>query len=200
MSEPSAFDSASTPYDISTVDLTDDRYEVKQSVIRNKYVVRDSAGSVVLRGKQKLFKLKEEFPFVTGDGDDAFNVKAGGIMDIAGNYTITDAGTGEAVVVLDEDLSLFVENWTIRDPDTGEVLATIRSKNKLLSALRHLVSLANLVPNKYEIFDSDGAHVGNIDGAFSLRDAYTVSIDDASTVPKEAVLAAACILDALENK
>ena len=200
MSEPSRFDSAPPPYDISTVDLTDDHYEVKQSVIRNKYVVRDSAGSVVLRGKQKLFKLKEEFPFVTGDGSDAFSVKAGGIMDIAGNYTITDAGTGEDVVVLDEDFSLFVENWTIRDPDTGEALATIRSKNKLLSALRHLVSLANLVPNKYEIFDSDGAHVGNIDGAFSLRDTYTVSIDDASNVPREAVLAAACILDALENQ
>ena len=200
MSEPSTIDSASSAYEISTVDLTDDRYEVKQSVIRNKYAVRDSAGEVVLRGKQKMFKMKEEFPFVTGDGDDAFSVKAGGIMDIAGNYTITDAGTGEDVVVLDEDFSLFTENWTIRDPGTGEALATIQSKNKLLSALRHMVSVANLFPNKYEIFDADGDHVGNIDGKFSLRDAYTVTIDDASNVPKEAVLAAACILDALENE
>jgi len=187
-------------YDISTVDLDDDRYEVKQSMIRNKYVVRDSAGDVVLRGKQKMFKMKEEFPFVTGDDEDAFSVKAGSIMDIAGNYTITDSGTGEDVVVLDEDYSLFVENWTIRDPDTGEALATIKSKNKLLSALRHLFSAANLVPNKYEIFDANGGHVGDIEGKFSMRDAYTVTIDDASDVPKEAVIAAACILDALENK
>ena len=200
MSEPSMFPSESTPYDISTVDLNDDRYEVKQSVIRNKYVVRDSAGDVVLRGKQKMFKLKEEFPFVTGDDDDAFTVKAGGIMDVAGNYAIIDAGTGEEIVVLDEDFSLFVENWTIRDPDTGEALATIRSKNKLVSALRHLVAVANLVPNKYEIFDADGDHVGDIEGKFSLRDAYTVTIDDASDVPKEAVIASACVLDALENK
>jgi uncharacterized protein YxjI len=200
MSEPSTFESASTTYGISTVALDDDRYEVKQSVIRNKYVVRDSAGNVVLRGKQKMFKMKEEFPFVTGDDEDAFTVKAGGIMDIAGNYVITDAGTGEDVVVLDEDFSLFVENWTIRDPDSGEPLATIRSKNKLLSALRHLVDIANLVPNKYEIFDANGDHVGDIEGKFSLRDTYTVSIDDASNVPKEAVIAAACILDALENK
>jgi uncharacterized protein YxjI len=200
MSEPSTFESASTPYGISTVALDDDRYEVKQSVIRNKYVVRDSAGNVVLRGKQKMFKMKEEFPFVTGDDEDAFTVKAGGIMDIAGNYVITDAGTGEDVVVLDEDFSLFVENWTIRDPDSGEPLATIRSKNKLLSALRHLVDIANLVPNKYEIFDANGDHVGDIEGKFSIRDTYTVSIDDASNVPKEAVIAAACILDALENK
>jgi len=119
MSQPSGFESESSAYDISTVNLDDDRYEVTQSVVRNKYAVRDSAGNVVLRGKQKMFKLKEEFPFVTGDDDDAFSVKAGGIMDIAGNYAITDAGTGEEVVVLDEDYSLLAENWTIRDPDTG---------------------------------------------------------------------------------
>jgi uncharacterized protein YxjI len=200
MSEDSVFPSDSDAYDISTVDLSDDRYEVKQSAIRNKYTVRDSAGNVVLRGKQKMFKLKEEFPFVTGDDEDAFSVKAGGIMDIAGNYAITDAGTGEEVVVLDEDYSLFMENWTVRDPETGEALATIRSKNKLLSALRHLVGAANLIPNKYEIFDADGGHVGDIEGQFSLRDTYTVTIDDASDVPKEAVVAAACILDALENQ
>ena len=200
MSEHSVFPSDSDAYDISTVDLSDDRYEVQQSLVRNKYAVRDSAGDVVLRGKQKLFKLKEEFPFVTGDDEDAFSVKAGKVLDIAGNYAIVDAGTGEEVVVLDEDYSLFVENWTIRDPDSGEALATIKSKNKLLSGIRHLVSVANLIPNKYEIFDADGGHVGDIEGQFSMRDAYTVTIDDASDVPKEAVIAAACILDALENK
>ena len=197
---PSASDSESGKYDISTVDLSDDSYEVTQSLVRNKYAVRDSAGNVVLRGKQKMFKLKEEFPFVTGDDEDAFSVKAGGIVDVGGNYAIVDAGTGEEVVVLDEDYSLFVENWTVRDPETGEALATIKSKNKLLSGLRHLVSVANLIPNKYEIFDADGGHVGDIEGQFSMRDAYTVSIDDASDVPKEAVIAAACILDALENQ
>ena len=197
---PSESDSESSAYDISTVALDGDRYEVKQSLVRNKYTVRDAAGDVVLRGKQKMFKLKEEFPFVTGDGEDAFSVKAGGIVDIGGNYAIVDAGTDEEVVVLDEDYSIFVENWTIRDPETGEALATIRSKNKLLSALRHLVSVANLIPNKYEIFDADGDHVGDIEGKFSMRDAYTVTIDDASDVPKEAVVAAACVLDALENQ
>ncbi|WP_132058755.1 LURP-one-related/scramblase family protein [Halorussus amylolyticus] len=200
MAEPSPFDPESSKYNISTVELDDDSYEVKQSAIRNKYAVRDSNGDVVLRGKQKLFKMKEEFPFVTGDDREAFTVKAGGILDVAGNYTITDAGTGEEIVVLDEDFSLFVENWTIRDPDTGDALATIHSKGKVLSALRHLVSIANIFPNKYEILDADGNHVGDIDGQFSLRDTYTVSIDDASNVPKEAVVAAACILDALENQ
>ncbi len=198
MSEPST--STSGDYTISTLDLDDDRYDVKQSAIRNKYKVRDSAGEVVLRGKQELFNLKEAFPFVTGDDEDAFEVTAGGIVDIAGTYTLRDPGTDEDVVVLDEELSMFVEHWTIRDPDTGEALAMIDSKSKLLSALRHLFSVANLVPNKYEIFDADGNHVGDIEGKVSLRDAYTVTIDDAEGVPKEAVIASACILDALENK
>ncbi len=195
----STIESSMGEYEISTIDLTDDRYEVKQSIIRNKYAVSDSTDTVVLRGKQKMFKMKEEFPFVTGDGEEAFTVKAGGILDVAGNYAITDAGTGEEVVVLDEDFSLFVENWTIRDPDTGAALATIRSKSKLNSVLRHLSTIANLIPNKYEIFDANDQHVGDIRGQFSLRDTYTVTIDDASSVPREAVIAAACVLDALEN-
>jgi uncharacterized protein YxjI len=187
-------------YGIDALDLSDDEYEVKQALIRNKYAVRDSNGEVVLRAKQKMLKMKEEFPFVTGDDEPAFTVKAGGILDVAGNYTITDDTTDEEVVALDEDLSLFVEHWTIRDPDSGDVLATIESKSKVLSALRHLISVANLFPNKYEIFDADGSHVGDIEGQFSLKDTYTVTIDDASSVPKEAVVATACVLDALENQ
>jgi len=186
-------------YDISTLDLSGDRYEVQQSLVRNKYSVTDDSGTVVLRGKQKMFKMKEEFPFVDGDGKDAFSVKAGGILDVAGNYAIVDSGTGEEVVVLDEDWSLFAENWTIRDPNTGESLATIESKSAVMEVLRDFVGLANLIPNKYEIKDQQGGHVGSIDGQFGLRDTYTVTIDDASDVPREAVIAAACVIDALEN-
>jgi len=197
---PSTDESSSEAYEFSRISLNDDEYEVKQPAVRNKYVVRDSRERVVLRGKQKMFKMKEEFPFVTDDDEEVFTVKAGGIMDVAGNYSIRDAETDEEVVVLDEDLSLFVETWTIRDPEGGDTLATIESKNKVLEGLRSVISVANLIPNKYEIFDADGAHVGDITGQFSLRDTYTVSIDNASNVPREAVVAAACVLDALENE
>jgi len=121
-------------------------------------------------------------------------------VDVAGTYTLVDDGTDQAVVVLDETFSLFTEQWTIRAPETEAPLATIESKSPLLAAARHLVSAANVVPNAYEICDPTGAHVGSIDGQFSLRDTYTVIIDDASGVPREAVVAAACVLDALENR
>ena len=196
MTDPSTTDA----YRLSTVDLDDTTYEIVQSGIRNAYTVRDSTDTVVLQTTQKLLRLKEEFPFRTGDEEPAFTVKAGGIVDVAGTYTLVDDGTDEAVVVLDEAFSLFTEQWTIRDPETEAPLATIESKNAVLTAARHLVSLANVIPNAYEIRDPTGAHVGSIDGQFSLRDTYTVTIDDASGVPREAVVATACVLDALENK
>ena len=55
---------------IEGIELTDDHYTVVQSLIRNKYRAEDSAGNVVLRGKQKMLKMKEEFPFVDSDGEE----------------------------------------------------------------------------------------------------------------------------------
>lgn len=187
-------------YDIHNVDLSDDHYMIEQSLIRNKYKLTDKDDNTVLRGKQGMFKMKEEFPFVNGDGEEAFTVKAQGIMDVAGNYTLFDAESDDAVVVLDEDLSFLTEKWRIRDPETEEVLASIRSKNKVLSALRHLSDLANIAPNKYEIFDANDRKVGEVAGELSLRDTYKVTIDRSSDVPREAVMAVACVIDALENK
>lgn len=187
-------------YGITNINLNDESYTIKQSLVRNKYKLSDSDGNVVLRGKQGMFKMKEKFPFVTPDGTDAFTVTAENILDVAGSYTLVDAATQDEVVVLDEDFSLFVETWEIRDPDTGESLATIKSKNKLLAAARHVSELANIAPNKYEIFSPDGDKVGEIAGQLSLKDTYEVRLRKSDGIPTEAVMASACIIDALENK
>jgi uncharacterized protein YxjI len=184
---------------LAGIDFPDDEYTVVQSLIRNKYKAMDSAGTVVLRGKQKMFKLKEEFPFVDGDGNPAFTVKAGGILDVAGNYVLTDDETGDPVVVLDKNWTFFTDRWKLRDPDTEALVATIQSKSKIVSALRHLIGVFQILPHKYEILDADGDHVGSIDGKFSLKDTYVVRVDDASDVPKEAVVAGAMVIDAIEG-
>jgi hypothetical protein len=56
-----------------------------------------------------------------------------------------------------------------------------------------------LIPHKYEISDADGNHVGNIEGQFSIKDRYEITIDDASNVPKEAVVAGAMVIDAIQG-
>ena len=189
-------------YDVPGVDLTEDRYEVTQSLVRNRYEATDPAGGVVLRGRQKLFRMREEFPFTDGDGETAFTVKAGGVLDIAGDYSIVDPATDEPVVVLDNQWTLLADHWKIRDPEDGALLAEIQSTSTLVMLLRHLPYVGaafSLLPHHYDITDADGDRVGAIEGQLSLRDRYVVSIEDAGAVPREAVTAAAMVIDAIEG-
>jgi len=187
-------------YDISGIELQDDEYTVVQGVIRNKYKALDAAGDTVLRGKQELFRLKEKFPFVDGDGEEVFTVTASSVVDIAGDYVLTDAETDEPVVVLDNDFSLLQDTWTVRDPETNEALAEIDSRGAVFTLARNLLPFGELIPHKYEITDPQDAHVGSIDGQYTLlKDTYEVTIDDASSVPKEPIIAAAMVIDAIQG-
>jgi len=187
-------------YDISGIELTDDSYTVIQGVIRNKYKALDDTGETVLRGKQELFKLKEKFPFVDGDDEEVFTVTASSIIDIAGDYILADAETDDPVVILDNDFSMLQDTWTIRDPETNEALAEITSRGAAVTLARNLLPFGEVIPHKYEITDPQDAHVGDIDGQFTLlKDTYEVTIDDASSVPKEPVVAAAMVIDAIQG-
>jgi uncharacterized protein YxjI len=64
-------------------------------LVRNKYKATDRTGQTVIRGKQKMLKMKEEFPFVDPQGNEVFTVKAAGVIDVAGNYAIIDSATGK---------------------------------------------------------------------------------------------------------
>ncbi|MFC6786822.1 LURP-one-related/scramblase family protein [Halobaculum halobium] len=186
-------------YDIAGIDLADDSYTVVQSLVRNKYRAEDAAGNVVLRGKQKLFKLKEEFPFVDADGTEVFSVKATGMLDVAGNYVLRDSQTGDDVVILDNDYSVLQDTWTIRDAETEAVIARIDSRGALTTVARNVLPFGHWIPHRYEITDANGAHVGAISGRFSLQDTYDITIDDATGVPKEPVVAAAMVIDAIQD-
>ncbi|WP_181691470.1 LURP-one-related/scramblase family protein [Natronomonas sp. LN261] len=186
-------------YDITGVELSDDRYTVEQSLVRNKYAAYDADGETVLNGKQKLFKAKEEFPFTDADGNDVFTVKASSIIDIAGDYVLTDSRTGADLVVLDNDFSVFQDTWTIRDADDRTVLAEITSRGALVTMARNYLPFGEWIPHEYEITDRAGNHVGSIEGQLSLRDRYEITIDDATNVPKGATLAAAMVIDAIQG-
>ncbi|MFW5918685.1 MAG: LURP-one-related/scramblase family protein [archaeon] len=186
-------------YEISGIDLSDTSYTVEQSLVRNKYEARDASGNTVLSAKQKLFRAKEEFPFTDADGNVVFTVKASGIIDVAGDYVLTDSQTGEDLVVLDNDFSIFRDTWTIRDAADRRVLAEINSRGAMMTLLRRYVPFGGLIPHKYEITDSDGGHVGSIDGQLSLRDTYQITLDDTSEVPKEPIVAAAMVIDAIQD-
>jgi uncharacterized protein YxjI len=184
---------------IHGIDLSEDEYTVVQSLVRNKYRAEDSDGNVVLRGKQKMLKMKEEFPFVDTDGNKVFTVKAGGIIDVAGNYVLTDAETGDEVVILDNDYSMLQDTWKIRDAETEAKIAEINSRGAAVTLARNALPFGGVIPHKYEITDQEGDHVGDISGELSLKDTYDISIDDASDVPKEAIVAASMVIDAIQG-
>lgn len=190
-----------TRYGIDGLDLSDDEYTVEQNLVRNRYEAVDDGGNTVLEGKQKTFKLKEEFPFVDGNGEEVFTVNARQIRDYEGEYVLTDARSGDDVVVLEHEYSIFEQitgaTWKICDAESGGELAEITSR-KFVGLFRHGL-LGNLIPHRYEITDCDGTRVGTISGRLSMKDRYDVHIADASTVPRELIVTTAIIIDAIEG-
>lgn len=186
---------------IAGVDLTDDEYTVRQKLIRNKYRVYDRNDDLVLKAKQKLLKMREEFPFRDADDNEVFEIKAEGVFDFAGDYVITTADD-EPLAVLDKNFTLLVHKWKIRDPESERLLARIESRGAVVELLRNIpyVSLVTqLIPHKYTIEDADGNQIGEIEGQISLHDEYEIRVGDTGGVPKEAVVAGAIAIDALEG-
>jgi len=183
---------------IGGIDLSDDRYVVRQSLVRNRYAVENAAGEVVLRGKQKLLRLREEFPFTDADGDVAFRVKAKNLLDVAGSYALVDEASDGTFAVIEKEFTLFTHVYNVRSPD-GALLARIESESALVMALKSVSDLASLLPHSYSITGPDGESIGSIRERFSLRDAYDVRVGDTGGAPREAIVAAACAIDALEG-
>lgn len=184
---------------IDGVDLTGDEYTVKQRLIRNKYKVFDDEGDLVVRAKQKLFKVKEQFPFTDPSGEEVFRVDAQNLFDVAGDYALTEAGDDDPFAVLGKNFTFFHHSWTVKAPHTDEEWANIESRSAAIEALRSLSSLFSLFPHKYEIETPEGDQLGTIQGKFSLRDEYEITIDDAGDAPKEALVASCIAIDALEG-
>jgi len=186
--------------ELTGLNLTDDWYRVQQNLVRNRYTATNSRGEVVLRASQKLFKLKEEFPFVDGNGNPVFTVKAGSVFDVAGNYVVVDERTGEDVLILDNDYSFFQDTWKIRDARTEAKIAEINSRGALVTITRNVLPFGQLLPHKYTITDLEGNWVGRIDGQFSLKDTYDIAVNATNTdVPVEPILAAAMVIDAIQG-
>ncbi len=184
---------------IEGVALDADEYTIRQHLIRNKYEVFGPDGDCLLRAKQKLFRMKEEFPFTTPDGDEAFRVKAESILDHAGDYTLTAEPSGDPIAVLDKRFTLFKHVWKVRDPEDERLLATIESGSAVVEFLRGISSLFNLIPHTYTVEGPDGENLGEISGRLSLRDTYDVSIEDSDDAANEALVVACIAIDALEG-
>ena len=184
---------------LEKIDFAGDSYKVKQSLIRNKYEVMDENGNKILGAKQKLFKMKEEFPFTNPNGEVVFRIKADKRMDIAGDYRLIDEKSGDTVAILSKKFSLFKHVWKLKDPTSGEEYSSIESRGRIVGFLRFLSDIFSLFPHKYTIYNGKEKEIGEIKGKFSLKDTYNVQLYDLGEVPREPLIAAAVTIDALEG-
>jgi uncharacterized protein YxjI len=66
-------------------------------------------------------------------------------------------------------------------------------------AAKGFVGILGLLPHSYAISTPSGERIGTIKEEFTLRDVYTVELGNTGDAPREAILAAAIAIDALEE-
>jgi uncharacterized protein YxjI len=185
------------------LELAGDRYTVEQGLIRSsKYEARDEHGQTVLTAKKKRLSIKDRFPFQDAQGTDVFEVVSASMLDFdrKRDYVIVDAATDEEVVVLDEQFSLMSHKWSIRDPETSQIVATIESSSPITTLIRgRLGPLGGFIPRSFDIKDANGQVIGSIQGQLSFNDVYDVEVRSDYDGPREAIIAAAMIMDAVED-
>lgn len=190
-------------YDITGLGLSGTQYTVEQTGtdknFRPEYEARDVTGDTIFRCTYNMYEGTDSFPFVDADGTELFTVTAGGAWDIAGDYLLTDSRTGADLVVLDNDVSLFQDTWRIRDAEDGSLLTEIDSRGALFTVGRKLLPAGQWIGHEFELSDAEGNSIGTIESDFGAFDRYEIAISDASLVPVDPIVAAAVVIDAIQE-
>lgn len=105
------------------------------------------------------------------------------------------------LVILDTDISLLQDTWWIRDADDRSLLAEINSRGALVTLARKFLPIGQGIAHKYEITSSEGGSVGAIEVGFALFDfdQYEITLTDTSSIPTEAVVIGAIVIDAIQG-
>lgn len=188
---------------ISAIDLSGSEYTVEQTGhdtnLRPEYEARNITGDTIFRCTYNMYEGTDTFPFVDADNNELFTVQASGTWDIAGDYVLTDSQTGTALVVLDNDVSLFQDTWRIRDAADESLLATINSRGGAITAARTLLPAGQFLGHTFEVTDREDNSVGTIESDFAIHDQYQITITDSSSVPIAPIVAGTVVIDAIQG-
>jgi len=196
----------STPTESGPTDtpLVDDRYVVEQAYLTEDYTAKNSNDTVVVQGERSSFISRGPREFYDGDGNELFSLdsRIDGWVTTSPTDAVVDARTGEDIVLIEREGGFRVLEsapYNIRAPEDEQLLAKIEPEGIIANVRDSHPALVGMLPHRYEITDADGGHVGSIEAQLSLRDRYEITIDDASAVPKRAIIIAAMVIDAFEN-
>lgn len=117
-----------------------------------EFEVFDSNNRVVLFGKQKAFRLKEELRIFTDSSkeEEVMTIKARGIIDFSAVYDVVDSKTGKKLGAIQRKgfQSLLKDEWHILD-NNDEKVGAILEDNMTMALLRRF--LTNLIPQNFSI-------------------------------------------------
>jgi len=190
------------------IELDGMSYRLAQAFVLRRYSLKTGDGQELLKARKKWLQLREKIPFTTPDGEEVFRVEADQIWDRAGSYTVTSAD-GAEIFDLDKKFTMLFENWKIRR-DSGELMAEVKSQSKPRTLLRKSAAVIDaiplvgailalplkLIPRSYDVVDSNGEKVAEMNGKISIRDRFDLEIESQS-VPTEALVTALVCVDAI---
>jgi hypothetical protein len=180
---------------IGGVDLTAERYVVKQSLVGDRYRVYDEVGGLLLEADRRELRAHRKFHFRDTNGEVVFSVQAG---NIDGDYFIIPQGTERPLAILERGSTLLNREWNVRHGSNERLLATIETSGPVIEFFRYYVPMMGILPHTYTIEDAEGSNVGKLSGQLTLSDSYELHIGTAAEPNRESLVAAALSIDALD--
>jgi hypothetical protein len=171
---------------------------VRKHLLREEFRVADGDGETLLTTERTVAEGRVTFPFQDADGNAVFRVDSGQTFDIAGEYTLVEAGTDETKLILSQELDFRRHHWTI-DRLNGESLAEISARRSITGALNTVVDVLSPFPRTFTVTTPNGDHIGTIAGRLSPRTTYDVRIERPGAVPRTTLTAGVVAVAVLES-
>lgn len=154
----------------------------RMTMMVNRYEICEanpdgSQGRVIAIAQQKRMAFKEQVTFYADEArsQPVFSFKARQALDLAAVYDVTD-GTGQPLGTFQKDFraSLLRSKFLLTGPG---IAASGTERNQTVAIIRRFVDLP--VSFHFDFTDTQtGAAVMSSERQFSLRDRYTVTVQD----------------------
>ena len=173
------------------------------SLIHTDFFLHAPSGEIVLWGRKKGFKLKEDIRIYEDAGmqREVLSIQARQALDFSGTYDVTDARERRKLgAVRRKGLrSIVRDEWQLLDPDDRPFGTMMEDSQQLALARRFL---SNLIPQSFDIMlgGSTVAEVKQRFNPFFLRLDIDFSLDSRRQLDRRFGLAAASLLSLIEGR
>lgn len=184
-----------------------DRYELRRKFIsfpHTNFFLHGPGGDVVLYGRKKGFKLKEDIRLFA-DAElqrEVLSIQARSIIDFSPAYDVTDSSTRARIGVLRRKglRSILRDEWEVLDLNE-QPLAIVQEDSAGMAFLRRFLS--NLIPQSFHIRNTAGAPLGEVHqnfNPFRLRLSIDFSPDARRQLDRRLGVAAVSLLGTIEGR